>query len=1327
MGTKHKHRILSKLSSLILSLAIVFSSLALPDTTITAEASSFNGSSVSYKGTSGDFRAHLTFDLPLVGQYKTGYIISIVEISNGKSLTSAYVNWGESLSGVNYTYCISRFTKSAPSKKYTSAYAIKNYVSGLPACMTSNGSGTASEIKSVLSSSDGEHKKAVTLIQSLFGDSYVDGFKNEKYCITLESVGIIYPQCGPLCGETLACSSYGYAKFVSQANNGLSAWKSLNSSALQTMAKALKSWYVNKFGSAGLVGVTSDVWEEWAVTSMKKTQGLYSTSTGKRINYKTNNGYTYEYEFDKNHDQGWVVNGINANYLSSKASDWGYLVKLASSGSVNLNNMRNYGLGCVAMKISDTGEEPAEGVVHTLNPDLSSDEQAQPHKSEDPDDDDQKGSITVQKVYVTKKGTSTYITDDIFVQAGCVNKVVIEDEPGEYHLKKYITEDSGDPYQTYESIINKSGETPTGTDEAKVEVPDNKTLIVLYVRSEDEEPEDVTPPVTSTRYNFILFENQMVRVIKLSDAGNDSGVDINAVALQMTNLSENGKNMNDIINEKFNFYSTAHNYSGEGYHSYCSWQWLHHYMHYNSWEVYYHHEYDTDGDGEIDKVDEGYNPASDNHSMSETAATTTVEVKMKWEDYLGDLCVAGDFTNGTNNPVVSINNLNSSSLPIYKNWDRKASKQYGEADTVKDRTGYNAALLIWRSQEADKLHFINYRTDEVPSTLISSLFSAGANSENRDGGTRTTAVPYRTQYDAKFNFATNSSLAYSRSTQNVTIYMADTWKYQSGEKSGRTLTLTATECANYIAPDPSRPCTGYQTGDRNWSHSDSYVSTDGAKTTGDPTTRRAYQLTSSLVYNGIRVQVQTYCGIPDNELATKNLSNDAGKVDAGSISFVPYIYMYYGDSLTPQDNPLSNISTGETVNTQLADKISQGTQARFRSSGYSKGAWLLCAVGGKYTREINTRHDALTWYNLASNPNLALHSTEWVSDAEFRAAWGTNSGLKGGSTLSIISGNNVSSSTSYLNRDVEVVHTKSWDSILIGDGLTQVNATGSHNMETTPDNAINYHDALSAYVQEKIDASALQLWVTGVDNSLIGTNNDAKPFETGQAVYRDTTQESALRAYTNSSTTSSEEKYYFDQDPVVGTVANSSTSGTIDLIQSTKTIKYYTCYTRNGQVYIDDTTSNPGVLTFTNSGASLASEIDQHTGVITQLKNNIQHNGGLDASSSQWYHECFDGITVVIQETITTWDLHSTNERTTIIDPKLTPSQGQSSNLSTGTGKDSMFAKYTAGAFKINLNDTENWENWRVSFSTTGSDKGWSMLFYSNVFYIPASTVQDNY
>jgi hypothetical protein len=145
-------------------------------------------------------------------------------------------------------------------------------------------------------------------------------------------------------------------------------------------------------------------------------------------------------------------------------------------------------------------------------------------------------------------------------------------------------------------------------------------------------------------------------------------------------------------------------------------------------------------------------------------------------------------------------------------------------------------------------------------------------------------------------------------------------------------------------------------------------------------------------------------------------------------------------------------------------------------------------------------------------------------------------------------------------------------------------------------------------------------------------------------------------------------------------------------------------------------------------------ELDDKTKLVTNYVYSIDRNQGEDSNSNPWYHEAFDGISVILSEYMievgfTDGNGTGVNSRTSALDPKLCgliESKSDIFNYNSDTAKEkirsSCFAIYPTLSSKPKGFVAEcNWGDTVVPIQIRNIE----YLFLSKVFYIPNGTVMD--
>lgn len=368
----------------------------------------------------------------------------------------------------------------------------------------------------------------------------------------------------------------------------------------------------------------------------------------------------------------------------------------------------------------------------------------------------------------------------------------------------------------------------------------------------------------------------------------------------------------------------------------------------------------------------------------------------------------------------------------------------------------------------------------------------------------------------------------------------------------------------------------------------------------------SFKSDTALSLSNIKVNVKVYSG-----QSTRDNSNGALKknqAEAGSIKFYPYIKMKY-----------------DTYNMPYANN-------------YSQTAYVL----GNYARILNLRNGVTVRFESEDDNSLEVVSNQWsthntvmsninklfdTTDAAYKV-------IPGGATLNIKNRDDAKS------KDVKVI---TYQCILEGDGKTQVDYTGSVNGDFTEATADSNHKATVSEVVESLKTLRLELF---------GNKSARKEPFSGENITKSKTF--------NNKSISSDSKYNWnDFNDLYINVEEGNTSKE----------KYVFSADTEGNILMNDTvilTKKQGVENINNRTAKT---INDKTQVVTQLVKSLERNAGDDASAiwsstdKRWYNEGFDGITVLVTTTTINTGLWDPMERTTVFDPKLTPSQSSKESI----------------------------------------------------------------
>ena len=369
----------------------------------------------------------------------------------------------------------------------------------------------------------------------------------------------------------------------------------------------------------------------------------------------------------------------------------------------------------------------------------------------------------------------------------------------------------------------------------------------------------------------------------------------------------------------------------------------------------------------------------------------------------------------------------------------------------------------------------------------------------------------------------------------------------------------------------------------------------------------SFKADTALSLSNIKVLVKVYSGQSNRDNSNEALKKN--QAEAGSITFYPYIKMKY-----------------DTYNMQYANN-------------YSQTAYVL----GKYARTLNLRNAVTVTFEPEDDSNtLEVQSNQWSTHTSLmkniNSLFGTTDSaykvIPGGATLSIKNRDDAKS------KDVKVI---TYQCLLEGEGKTQADYTGSVSGDFTEATADSNHKATVNSVVESLKNLRLELF---------GNKNAKKEPFSGENITKSKTF--------NGKSISSDSKYNWnDFNDLYINVEEGNTS----------TEKYVFSTDTEGNIRMNDTvilTKNQGVESISDRTAKV---INDKTDVVNQLVKALERNTGDDSSTawsmtnSKWYNEAFDGITVYVQTTVIHTGLWDPMERTTVFDPKLTPSQSSKESI----------------------------------------------------------------
>lgn len=369
----------------------------------------------------------------------------------------------------------------------------------------------------------------------------------------------------------------------------------------------------------------------------------------------------------------------------------------------------------------------------------------------------------------------------------------------------------------------------------------------------------------------------------------------------------------------------------------------------------------------------------------------------------------------------------------------------------------------------------------------------------------------------------------------------------------------------------------------------------------------SFRSDTALSLSNIKVLVRVYSGQSNRDSSNEALKKNQAEV--GSITFYPYIKMRYDKYYASYEN-------------------------------YNKQtAYVL----GKYARTLNLRNGVTVRFESEDNGNtLEVQSNQWSTHTSLikniNSLFGTTDNaykvIPGGATLNIKNRDDAKS------KDVKVI---TYQCILEGDGKTQVDYTGSVSGDFTEATADANHKSTVNSVVESLKQLRLELF---------GNKSARKEPFSGENITKS--------KKFNGKSISSDSKYNWDDfNDLYINVAEGNTSKEkyVFSADAEGNIRM------NGEVIV---TKGQGAESINNRTAK---KINDKTQVVTQLVKALERNTGNDNSTAwssadgKWYNEAFDGVTVLVSTTTINTGLWDLMERSTVFDPKLTPSQSSKESI----------------------------------------------------------------
>ena len=457
----------------------------------------------------------------------------------------------------------------------------------------------------------------------------------------------------------------------------------------------------------------------------------------------------------------------------------------------------------------------------------------------------------------------------------------------------------------------------------------------------------------------------------------------------------------------------------------------------------------------------------------------------------------------------------------------------------------------------------------------------------------------------------------------------------------------------------------------------------GTSNTPNCFSERTYSFTNSsgassdFTIEDIKVKIKVFWS---NGIAPTSDANLPSRQTAGTVSFYPYFKMRY--------------DTGTRDNLEVYVLGQNQRTATFYD-------YASVGINGDGKIAINSNQ----WSTHASAQKNILDefSSRALTNAEKERV--KSSILPGGATLSIAAHSN----------SVRTISVVTMQAYLTGAGKTQVDVTGgSNNLPTNRDSLEARHNNLV----NSVSSSTRNVYIAQYIQ--VGAKLNASEMSSSQRVIPGTEFNG------NGTTFSEDSKYHF----------NGYTETRLNVNIGTPQFTTYTFYVNaHGEIWCATNNTSPtngtgikvadkGSDTVASTCTGVPALIANNTGVVTALRKALIDNTGNDieapwAADGKWYNEAFDGITYLYGRTnigIGIWD---PLERTTVLDPKTTPSQ---------SSKEDFFTKFNSSYFR---STTTSGDRLTVGTFTNSAGNGRTLtlnfgdLYQSDVFYIPNVTTQD--
>lgn len=419
-------------------------------------------------------------------------------------------------------------------------------------------------------------------------------------------------------------------------------------------------------------------------------------------------------------------------------------------------------------------------------------------------------------------------------------------------------------------------------------------------------------------------------------------------------------------------------------------------------------------------------------------------------------------------------------------------------------------------------------------------------------------------------------------------------------------------------------------------------------------------------------------------------------------------------------NGIGPASSGSLPSTQVAGSASFYPYIRMRYDNNTQDDVKVYVLGQR--KRTVTVYDYASVSISGGDSKLAINSSQWSTHAKAQqnilAAFSgrtltaaeqdrvKSSVLPGGATLSIAAHSNDT-------RQINVVTIQAY---LAGNGLTHVeNTEGEKTLPTDRSQLEARHESLASSVASRAASAYITQYIT------TGAKLNVSDMSGAQVV-------SPNQPFNGNGTTfSNDSKYHFNRfnDTRLNTNLSNPSYDTYTFFVNTRgeirCVKNNTSPSEgSGRVIAEK-----GSDTITG-GTSTMRFIAEKTGIVTALRMACVDNEGNDTdegvnwvADGKWYNEAFDGVTYLYGTSTINVGIWDPLERTTVLDPKETPSQAN---------KGDFFTSFNSSYFQSTINGGPT-----VTVGTFVNSNGQSRtlslnfgnLYTSDVFYIPNVTTQD--